>query len=75
VAEAFEKESFTPLEEATMKEAAELGVEFVEFEDLDKVNEIVPNMLDAWVESMCGMDMCEAAQSTVADIRSVIGTD
>lgn len=75
VAEAFEKESFARLEEATMEEAAELGVEFIEFEDMDKVNEVVPNMLDAWAESMCGMEMCEAAESTVAEIRSVLGTD
>tara|TARA_B100000378_G_scaffold219393_1_gene182701 strand:- start:67 stop:1095 length:1029 start_codon:yes stop_codon:yes gene_type:complete len=75
VAEAFEKESFARLEKSTMEEAAGLGVEFVKFEDMDKVNEVVPNMLDAWVKSMCGMDMCEAAESTVAEIRSMIGND
>lgn len=72
VAEQFEKDDFVKLEEQTMEAAKAMGVEFVPFEDMDRLREAVPNFLDAWEKAMCERGICEAAQSTVADIRKIL---
>lgn len=72
VAEAYEKEEFARLEEATLESADELGVKVVEFEDQDKLGEVVPDLLGEWEADMCKRDQCDAAQSVVADIRKVM---
>ncbi|OHZ00445.1 hypothetical protein BC443_16740 [Salinicola sp. MIT1003] len=75
VAEAYEKEEFAKLEQQTLESAQETGVEIVHFEDQDKLDEAVPNLLDAWEEDMCENGQCEAAKSVVADIRKFMDSN
>lgn len=71
IAEAYEKKEFAALEEKYLKEAQAAGIEYVHFEDQDRLSEVVPNMLETWEKTMCDKGMCDAAKSVVADIRKL----
>lgn len=71
IAEAYEKEEFAKLEEKYLNEALQNRIEYIKFEDQEKLSEVLPNMLDTWEKTMCERGMCEAAQSVVADIRKL----
>lgn len=72
VAVEFEKNNFEPLEEKHLAEAAETGAEYIQFEEQDALNALFPDMLTTWQEAMCERNMCDEAQSVVADTKAVM---
>jgi TRAP-type C4-dicarboxylate transport system substrate-binding protein len=69
VAMKFEKGNFERLEKEHLAEAQEHGVEYVHFEEQDRLYEIVPNLLDQWEETTCERGRCEDAEKMVSDVR------
>ena len=73
VAVKFEKENFKPLEEKHLANAKAAGVEYVHFEEQDKLNQMFPDMLGVWEKTICERGLCEEAKSVIADTKKVMG--
>jgi len=73
-AEAFEKQNFKKLEQEHLEKAKEAGVEYIEFQEQDKLNAMFPDMLTRWQEQTCERlpDQCDGAKSVVKDMRTIM---
>ncbi|WP_157968918.1 C4-dicarboxylate TRAP transporter substrate-binding protein [Tropicimonas sp. IMCC34011] len=72
VAIEFEKGNFDKLAEQHMADARDAGAEEITFSEQEELNARFPDMLTTWQEAMCERDMCEQAESVVADTKQVM---